>query len=144
MVSQKKSVFLSRFSYYFNSNFSNKQTMQLRISTVFIHAYLGKISIYIQVYKHAKNQTRSCQTADSPRGFRPLSAGNISVAIISVIRRLIVPDRSSIYERAARFLFYSILIWAMDKTLTDTAVLLRVRFLPTAQSRVDARIKGSA
>lgn len=47
-------------------------------------------------------------------------AGNISVAIISVIRRLIVPDRSSIHERAhsARSLFYPYLIWAMDKTLT--------------------------
>lgn len=122
--------------------FSNKQTVQLRVSTRIYRISLQVINLYLSV--QTRKQSNAVEWQNSPRGFQPLSAENISVAIISVIRRLIVPDRSSIHERAVRLLFYSILIWAMDKTLTDTAALLRVRFSSTTQSRVGARIKGSS
>jgi len=40
------------------------------------------------------------------RGISTFVGGNISVAIISVIRRLIVPDRSSIHEWAAFLILF--------------------------------------
>lgn len=63
-----------------------------------------------------KVDARRAAAAESPSGISTFVGGNISVAIISVIRRLIVPDRSSIHEHGQRSLFYSyVLIRPMDQ-----------------------------
>lgn len=68
----------------------------------FARAYISAKYQSISKCKHTqKVDAKLSGSRESLLGISTFVGGNISVAIISVIRRLIVPDRSSIHERAA-------------------------------------------
>jgi len=74
--------------------------------------YLGDINL--------ASASKKSSPAESPFGTATFVGGNISVAIISVIRPLIVPDRSSIREWATFLILFRPYL-ADGSTLTDPA-----------------------